>query len=105
MLNKKQENEGKRSKLMCINISYKTIYKAIKSGLFEGITGKTHLRRKGKRKKKSTDNFGTIFFIAFWINGVGRKEITTGLLNLAALVHLDIDLLKIILLINRDTFE
>ncbi|MFI3142208.1 MAG: IS30 family transposase [Clostridia bacterium] len=36
-----------------MSISHKTIYLAINKGLFDEITPKTHLRRKGRRKKTS----------------------------------------------------
>ncbi len=42
-------------------ISFSTIYKAIKSGVFEGISVKSHLRRKGKRRYgKKRGKYNTI---------------------------------------------
>ena len=41
-------------------ISFSTIYNAIKSGLFSGITPKTHLRRRGKKKHAKHGNHATI---------------------------------------------
>ena len=42
------------------NISFTTIYSAIKKGVFENIKPKTHLRRKGKKKHAKHGNHATI---------------------------------------------
>ena len=42
------------------NISFTTIYSAIKKGVFENIKPKTHLRRKGKKKHAKHVNYATI---------------------------------------------
>lgn len=42
------------------NIAFATIYRAIKNKLFEGITAKTHLRRKGKKRYGKRSKFNTI---------------------------------------------
>ena len=44
----------------CERISFATIYRAIKNKLFEGITAKTHLRRRGKKRCKNRSKFNTI---------------------------------------------
>lgn len=49
-----------RGKLEGFNISYSTIYLAIKRGVFEGVTPRTHLRRRGKHKSKESSNSATI---------------------------------------------
>ena len=41
-------------------ISFSTIYSAVRRGEFANITPKTHLRRRGKRQVKSTTNCATI---------------------------------------------
>lgn len=41
-------------------ISFSTIYKAVKAGVFEGISPKTHFRRKGKKKHAKHGNHATI---------------------------------------------
>ena len=41
-------------------IGISTIYRYIKSGKFKGITRKTHLRRRGKKKVPTTSNFNPI---------------------------------------------
>lgn len=41
-------------------IGVSTIYRYIKSGMFKGISRKTHLRRRGKRKVPRNSNYNTI---------------------------------------------
>lgn len=41
-------------------IAFSTIYRAIKNKLFEGITPKTHLRRRGKKRYGKRSKFNTI---------------------------------------------
>lgn len=41
-------------------ISFTTIYRAIKDKRFEGITSKTHLRRRGKKRCNNRSKFNTI---------------------------------------------
>lgn len=41
-------------------VSFSTIYSAVKSGLFDGIKPKTHLRRRGKKKHAKHGNHATI---------------------------------------------
>lgn len=48
-----QNNEKKR-------ISFSTIYNALKRNVFTGITPKTHLRRRGKKKYGKRNKFNTI---------------------------------------------
>ncbi len=54
------EQVEKYCKSLGLNISFSTIYKNVKQGLFEGITVKTHLRRRGKRKYSRKENHATI---------------------------------------------
>lgn len=42
------------------SISFSTIYKAVKAGVFENISPKTHLRRRGKKKYNRNGNFNSI---------------------------------------------
>lgn len=42
------------------HISFATIYRAIRNGVFKGITPKTHLRRRGKKKYARRSRFNTI---------------------------------------------
>lgn len=41
-------------------VSFSTIYSAVKGGMFDGITPKSHLRRRGKRKYGRRSRFCTI---------------------------------------------
>lgn len=41
-------------------IAFATIYRAIRNKLFEGITSKTHLRRRGKKRYAKRSKFNTI---------------------------------------------
>ena len=43
-----------------IKIGASTIYRAVKRGLSDGITAKTHLRRRGKKKYGNRNKFNTI---------------------------------------------
>lgn len=42
------------------SVSYSTIYSAIKNGLLEGISRKTHLRRRGRRRLSNRSKFSSI---------------------------------------------
>ena len=42
------------------SISFSTIYKAVRTGMFQDITPKTHFRRKGKKKHAKHGNHATI---------------------------------------------
>lgn len=42
------------------HLSFATIYRAIKSKYFKGITAKTHLRRRGKKRYAKRSKFNTI---------------------------------------------
>ena len=41
-------------------VSFVTIYRAIRNGLFKGVTPKTHLRRRGKKRYGRRNKFNTI---------------------------------------------
>ena len=42
------------------HVAFATIYRAVRNGLFKGITPKTHLRRRGKKKYSRRSKFNTI---------------------------------------------
>ncbi len=54
------EEIAERGKMEGYNICFSTIYRAIRLGLFDGISPKTHLRRRGKRKTPKNNKFNTI---------------------------------------------
>lgn len=54
------EQIAERAKREGFNISFSTIYLAVKRGAFKGVTPQTHLRRRGKRKRSKSSSSATI---------------------------------------------
>lgn len=54
------EQIAARAKKDGYNICFSTIYLAIKRGIFKGVTIKSHLRRRGKRRYNKNSNFNSI---------------------------------------------